>query len=263
MSNFAEARMCLRAVWMLLSGTVFPGCFGAFASPCSFQEESVGCTGWPELLKFGNLKAAGQTGQYYHIHPSLLQGRAGKCEVMAIYTVLLVMRRGRLTSISLHCLWFDTLCWWGLLLSLGALNCSLEPGLALCVHTQARIFWALYFSASVSAATLGRSLMASDWPDKLVYAFSFAYNNCYSPGCLCNLRFLCFPHEMLATDLEMECQIRWFRFMTKKIKCIEILFSDEINWGLHEAASELWKPEVCRLDMCMGSPPAFSQKRNN
>lgn len=71
LSHFSEVKMHLRALQTLLSGTIFAGCFGGFASPCSFQVEPVGCTGWSEMLKCGSLKAAGQTQEYYHAHPSL------------------------------------------------------------------------------------------------------------------------------------------------------------------------------------------------
>lgn len=38
--------------------------------------QSVGCTGWSEILKFGNLKAAGRTQEYYLTHPSSFWGRS-------------------------------------------------------------------------------------------------------------------------------------------------------------------------------------------
>lgn len=71
LSNFCEVKIHRRALQMLLSGTFFAGCFGGFSSPCSFQVEFVGCTGWSEMLKFGSLSAAGQTQECYHAHPSL------------------------------------------------------------------------------------------------------------------------------------------------------------------------------------------------
>lgn len=131
-------RCCFRARFL-------QSVLGDFASPCSFQGKSVNCTGWSEMSKFGNLKAAGPTQEYHHTNPSLFWGRSvinsESRKVMAVYMVLLVTRRGRLASVFLHCLWCDTLCCWDLLLNLGALDYSLEPGLWLYVFI-ARIFWA-------------------------------------------------------------------------------------------------------------------------
>lgn len=45
--------------------------------------------------------------------------------------------------------------------------------------------------------------------------------------------------------------------------CIERLFSNEMNWDLHEAVNEMWKPEMYRLDMCMGSPVPLQHSHKN
>lgn len=54
---------------MLLPGMIFAGCFGGFASPCSFQAVSC-CRAWSEMVAFGSLKAAGWAWGCCHTHPS-------------------------------------------------------------------------------------------------------------------------------------------------------------------------------------------------
>lgn len=209
LSNFTEAKMCLRALQMLLSGTVFAGCFGDFASPCPFQAvcrlyrlvwnveiwELKGCWMNSGILPHTSIIVLGK-----------ISNEQQEQESMGwwLFTWYFWWWEGEDLQASSFCLWCDILCCWDLLLSLGTLNSSLLLWLWPVCSYRSQNFLSCLLQCWHICINTGSVTNASD---KLVYAFCFAYSTCYSLGHLCNLRFLCFPHQILAADLVMECHI--------------------------------------------------------